>query len=332
MFWGVPLKALKHTANFFVDTVKKGVNVAGIDKLQDIQARKALPKEVDYKLTDGGGLYLLVTAKGSKLWRFDYRFAGKRKTLALGVYPEVGLATARGHRKVARDQLKINIDPSEDRKEKKRTIYESAANTLKSVAEEWLLGNHAATVAATTAEKTGKLLKNDIFPALGHLDIAEIEGKLLLSVLRKIETRAPYTAHKALRVCSQIWRYGIATGRVERCVPTDLKGALKPFKVDHFPTITDPVALGRLLRSIDGYEGSFITRAALILGVMTFARPGELRAAKWADINLDEGLWCYRVTKTGVDQVVPLASQSVELLREVHKISGDFDYVFFWRS
>lgn len=297
-------------------------------KLTDVKVRKAKPDAKPYKLMDGGGLYLLVTATGSKLWRFNYRHLSKHKTLALGTYPDVTLATARERHQSARRLLADGIDPGAERKAQARAIAAKVENTLQAIADEWLSGPHAAKVTPGTAAATAKLLKADILTDLGGLPIADITAPILLSTLRKIEARAPYSAHKALQMCGQIWRYAIATGRAERDITADLRGALKPFKVRHHPAITDPARQADLLRAVDGYTGSPLTVAALRLAVLSFVRPGELRQARWADIDLEGGTWAYRVTKTGTDHIVPLSRQAVAILEGIRPLSGHLGYVF----
>lgn len=296
--------------------------------LSDVSLRKAAAKGAAYKLMDGGGLYLLVTTTGSKLWRFNYRHHGKHKTLALGAYPDVPLTKARERHQAARQLLADGVDPAEDRKAQAQAIAAKTSNTLSAIVEEWLAGPHAAKVAPGTAAATAKLLRKAILADIGGLPIADITAPVLLASLRKIEARAPYSAHKSLQLSGQVWRYAIATGRAERDISADLKGALKPFKVKHQPAITDPTRLGDLLRAIDTYTGSPLTLAALRLAILTFVRPGELRKARWADIDLDAAEWRYHVTKTKTDHIVPLAAQAVATLREIEPLSGHREYVF----
>ncbi|HRH81733.1 MAG TPA: integrase arm-type DNA-binding domain-containing protein [Thiobacillaceae bacterium] len=297
-------------------------------KLTDVEVRKAKPEAAPYKLMDGGGLYLLVTATGSKLWRFNYRHQGKHKTLALGAYPDVPLAVARERHQAARRLLAEGVDPGAEKKAQARAIAAKAENTLQAIAEEWLAGPHAAKVAAGTADASARLLRGSILADLGNMPIAGITAPTLLATLRKIEARAPYSAHKALQLGGQLWRYAIATGRAERDIAADLRGALKPFKVRHHPAITDPARLADLLRAIDGYSGSPLTVAALRLAILTFVRPGELRQARWADIDLEAGTWAYRVTKTATDHIVPLSRQAVAILEDVRPLSGHLGHVF----
>lgn len=305
-----------------------------IEKLKEMSIRKAQPTGEAYKLMDGGGLYLLVTSNGSRLWRFNYRHHGKHKTLSLGQYPDVGLADAREKHRAARKLLAAEIDPGEDRKSKAKAIEAKYANNLRAIAGEWLEGPHASKVTPGTVASTKKLLWPNVMDGeIGGRPIADVTAPELLAVIRKIETRgAVYSAHKALQLCSQVWRYAIATGRAERDITADLRGALNAYVVRHHPAITDPARVGDLLRAINGYAGSPLTVAALKLAIMTFIRPGELRHAKWSDIDLDAAEWCYRVGKTrnkGVAElIVPLSTQALAILETLHPLSGHLGYVF----
>ncbi|MBK6743607.1 MAG: integrase arm-type DNA-binding domain-containing protein [Hydrogenophilales bacterium] len=305
-----------------------------LEKLKEISVRKAQPTGEAYKLMDGGGLYLLVTATGSKLWRFNYRHQGKHKTLALGQYPDVGLADAREKHRAARKLLAAESDPGEARKAKAKALEAKHANILRAIAEEWLKGPHASKVTPGTVDSTRKLLWTNVMDGeIGSRPIADITAPELLAVVRKVEARgATYSAHKALQLCSQVWRYAIATGRAERDVTADLRGALNAYKVRHHPAITDPVRVGDLLRAIDGYSGSPLTVAAMKLAILTFVRPGELRHAKWSDIDLERAEWRYFVGKTrntGVAElIVPLPRQAVAILESLRPLSGHLGYVF----
>ncbi len=297
-------------------------------KLSDVAIRKAKPANKPVKLVDGRGLYLLVQPNGGKLWRFNYRFGGKYKTLALGVYPDVSLAKARTAHQEARTLLADGIDPAASRREQAHAAAAKTLHTVQAVAQEWLDGPHAAKVTPGTRAATEKLLSANIFPSLGATPIADVTAPDLLAALRPIEARATYSAHKLLQTCGRLWRYAIATGKVERDIAADLQGALKPFKVKHHAAITDPVRLGDLLRAIDGYHGSPLTVAALKLGLLTFVRPGELRKARWANIDLDGKTWAYHVGKTKTEHIVPLSRQAIAVLTDLRDISGAGELVF----
>jgi integrase len=310
--------------------------------LTDTAIRTAKPSGKPYRLFDSGGLYLEVAPSGGKWWRLKYRYAGKEKRLSLGVYPEVALAGrkdkdtgewldgARDKRDQVRRLLAEGIDPGEHRKAVRRTQVGRAANSFEVVAREWF-AKFAPKWAASHGNKNLRRLELDIFPWLGGRPIAEVTAPELLAALRRIEGRgAVDTAHRARQVCGQIFRYAIATGRAERDPSTDLRGALAPVKVVHLAALTEPKAIGDLLRVIDGYEGHFITKSALRLAPLVFVRPGELRAAEWAEIDLDRAEWIISAArmKMGVAHLVPLATQAIEILREIHALTGNGRFVF----
>lgn len=295
--------------------------------LSDTGAKNAKPKDKPYKLADERGLYLLVNA-GGKYWRFDYRFGGKRKTLALGVYPDVSLRDARNRRDDARKQIAQDIDPGAARKAEKAS--KAGADSFESIAREW----HAKQVPAWTTSNAEKIMarfENDLFPWLGSRPIVGVTAPELLAVLRRIESRdALESAHRARQTCGQVFRYAIATGRAERDPAADLRGALAPFKTVHRAAIIEPKAFGALLRAIDGYSGGLVTRCALQFAPLVFVRPGELRHAEWAEIDLDAAEWRIPAAKMKMraDHLVPLSAQAVAVLRELQSLTGAGRYCF----
>lgn len=301
-----------------------------IAPLTDIKVRNAKPGEKDIKFFDGGGLFLLVTLRGGKLWHFKYRFDGREKKLSFGTYPEVSLAEAREKRDAARKQVAAGIDPGEARKAEKRTGSEKAANTFEAVAREW----HARQKGVWTeghAIRTMQRLERDIFRCIGARPISEITAPELLSVLRRIESRGAHeTAHRARFVCGQVFRYAVATGRAERDPSADLKGALTPLKTKHHAAITDPKEVAALLRALDSYKGSFVVKCALQLAPLVFVRPGELRQAEWAEIDLDAAEWNIPAERMKMKQahLVPLSDQAVVILRDLQGLTGNSRYVF----
>lgn len=296
--------------------------------LSDTACRTAKPKEKPYKLADGNGMFLLVNSSGSKWWRLKYRYEGKEKLLSLGTYPEVGLRDAREKRDDLRRLLAAGVDPGANRKATKAARADAVANSFEVVAREWF-GKYSPRWAPSHAEKLIQRLERDIFPWLGSRPIADISAADLLETLQRIEDRgALETAHRAKQNCSQVFRYAIATRRADRDPSVDLKGALPPVVRSHFAAITDPKEVGDMLRKLDTYKGHLVTRCALALAPLLFVRPGELRAAEWADIDLDAGEWRYLVSKTKTQHVVPLARQSVAVLRELHALTGTGRYVF----
>jgi len=296
--------------------------------LSDVALKKAKQQPTAYKLYDTGGMFVLVAPTGGKLWRLKYRFAGKEKLLSLGAYPEVSLADARIKRDEARKQLHDGVDPGEARKAVKRARASSAANSFEAIAREWHT-KFANTWAPSHADRVLRLLERDVFPWIGHRPISEIAAPELLSVLRRIESRgALETAFRARVYSGLVFRYALHTGRADRDPASDLRGALPPKKNGHFAAATNPEELGDLLRALDGYKGSPVVRAALLLAPMVFVRPGELRSAKWADIDLDAAEWRFTVPKTKTPHIVPLAAQAVAILRDLQPLTGSGPYVF----
>lgn len=280
------------------------------------------------RLYDEKGLYLEVTPKGKTWWRFKYRFNDKEKRISLGVFPDVLLGAAREKRDEARKLIANGIDPSEHRKVMKNVELERSANSFEVVVREWFL-KHSSNWVKSHAEKIIQRFERDIFPWIGATPISEVTPPILLSVIRRIEERgALETAHRALSNCGQVFRYAIATGRAERDSSQDLKGALPPVKVKHFAAQTNPQRFGELLKIFDGYEGSLVVRCALRLAPLVFVRPGELRHAKWADINFETEQWSYIVTKTETPHIVPLAKQAINILQELHPLTGSGVFIF----
>jgi integrase len=296
--------------------------------LTDVTVRTAKPREKTYKLSDSGGLYVEVTPEGGKRWRWKYRVGGREKLLSMGVYPEVPLASARARRDDARKLLASGVDPSVHRQAAKAAQAESASNSFEVIAREWFVKHESGWVASHSKRLIVRLEK-DVFPFIGSRPIAEVTAPELLKVLRRIESRgALETAHRARASCGQVFRYAIATGRAERDISADLKGALPPVKTEHMASVTDPELVGPLLRVLDGYKGTLAVRCALRLAPLLFVRPGELRTAQWTDIDLEKAEWRPFVAKGRKDHIVPLATQAIAILREMHPLTGRGRYVF----
>jgi integrase len=288
----------------------------------------AKPKEKPYKLADEKGLYLFIQTSGSKLWRFDYRFQGKRKTLALGVYPEILLADARKKHDSARKQLANDIDPSESKKAVKASNLEAGANSLEVIAREWA-ASYFKNKSDSHRERTMRRLENYIFPWLGNKPISEINAPQVLDAVKRIEKLNKLeTAHRTLQATSQVFRYAVQTGRALRDPCVDLRGALPAAVVKHMAAFTEPKQIAELLRAIDGFTGSFTVQTALRLSPLVFTRPSELRTAKWADIDLEANEWRYRVSKTNTMHLVPLSTQAAKLFANMHPLSGHGEFVF----
>ncbi len=298
--------------------------------LTDTTLRTAKSGDKPIKLFDGGGLFLIVTPKGGKWWRFRYRFDAKHKTLSMGIYPDVSLAKARARRDEARILLADGIDPGANRKAVKESRTDRAANSFEVVAREWF-AKFAPGWATSYADKVIRRLERDIFPWLGGRPVADVTPPELLTVLRRIEERgAGETARRARFNCGQVFRYAIQTGRAERDPSADLRGALASVKKTHFAAMTDPQAIGVMLRAMDSYQGFFVTKSALKLAALVFVRPGELRHAEWVEINLDLAEWNIPAGRMKMREphLVPLATQAVAILRDLHLVTGGGLYVF----
>ena len=296
--------------------------------LTDAIIRNTKPKDKPFKLTDGGGLYLLVNSTGSRLWRLKYRVGGLEKKLALGAYPEVSLREAREKAVEARKMIREGIDPSQAKKAQKASA--SGADTFETIAREWF-EKVSPTWTPSHGVRIIRRLERDIFPWLGKKPIKDIQAPDLLSVLRRIEERgAVETAHRASQNCGQVFRYAVATGRAERDPSGDLRGAIPPTKAKHHASITDPKEIGGLLRAIDAYEGGLIGRCALRLAPLVFTRPGELRRAEWKEIDWDKAEWSIPGEKMKMREkhVVPLSRQAIEILHELQPLTGEGRFLF----
>ncbi len=290
--------------------------------------RNAKPKAKAYKLTDGRGMYLLVKPDGARWWRFDYRrpVIAKRNTLSLGTYPDVSLKKARVRREEARALLTDGIDPGDQRKAK----AEAEADTFEAIAREWH-AKHAPNWSADHADRIMTRLEKDVFPWIGRKPIANLTAPDVLGILRRVDARgARDTAHRVHQHCGQVFRYAVATGRASIDPTPALRGAIPPTRTKHHASITDPDRVGELLRAIDGYQGSNVTRAALQLAPLAFVRPGELRQAEWSEFDLDKAEWRIPAErmKMNAPHIVPLAGQAVAILRDLAPLTGSGRYLF----
>jgi len=307
--------------------------------LTAVAVRSAAPREKPYKLAAGGGLYLEVMPTGARYWRWKYRHAGKEKRVALGVYPEVSLEDARRRRDEQRALLRDGIDPMAKRRARKLSSQISAENSFESVAKEWLATKSPEWVDDHT-EKVANWLDQHVFPALGPTPISEIEAPEILATLRKLVTRGTIdTAGRVRQTISAIFRYAIATGRAKRDPAHDLRDALPRAESRNFAAITEPAQIGALLRAIDGFQGTVTVLAALKLSPLVFVRPGELRGAQWSEIDLDAAEWRIPASRRKLRKfakanprtpphVVPLSTQAVAILRDLHKLTGTGELVF----
>ncbi len=283
-------------------------------------------------LYDGHGLFMTISPTGFKAWRYKYRFAGKSKTIPFGPYPAVSLADARAKRAEVQKQLSNNIDPGQAR----RAEQGKSENTFEAIARE-RHEKFKTKLSAGHAERTLHRLENHVFPVIGSMPINEIHAPDLLRVLHKMESNDILeSAHRVKSICGQIFRYAVATGRADRDITYDLKGALPPSKIEHLAALTEPKDLAGLLRAIDSYEGSFIVKCAMQLQSMFFCRPGELRNAQWSEIDLDAGQWSIPAEKMKmkIAHMVPLSRQAIEILKQLQTVTGQGPYVFpsHWSS
>ena len=319
--------------------------------LTDAHLRGIKAQDPRKRLTDGGGLYLLLFVKGgSHAWRFDYTHEGKRKTLSLGTYPDTGLSLARRKADEARRLLAEGTNPSTVRKEAKAATMQALEEerradeglpplgSFEEVARSWFEVQRG-DWAATYADKVIRRLELYVFPYIGRRPVGEVTPPELLAVLRRLESRGVVeTAHRVRDTCSQVFRFAVAEGRVTSDPARDLAGALKTHQTKHIPAITDPARFGELLRAIDGCRGIPATREGLKLAALLFLRPGaELRAAEWSEFDLDAALWTVPATRmkrrkhakeNGPPHLVPLPRQAVEILRELHRLTGHQTFVF----
>ncbi len=307
--------------------------------LTDPDCRNATcpPEKKLARFYDSGGMYLQVSPAGSKRWFLKYRVDGKEKQLALGSYPDVSLKEARRKRDAAKLQKADGTDPVQARKVEKLKAVNPAGDTFRVVALEWY-ERQVPQWSEAHAVRAKRQFERDLFPWLGERRLAEIEPVELLATLRKVEERgAVETADRGLMLARQVWRYGVATGRVSRDITGDLKGALSPYRGKHFAAITDPVKLGELIRAIRVYKGGPIVRAALQLAPLLFQRPGELRGAAWSEIDLEAALWTIPAARmkrskdgkeNGDPHLVPLPPQAVQILKGLKPYTESTGLVF----
>jgi integrase len=298
--------------------------------LTAIAIKNAQPRFKPYKLSDERSLYLLVNPNGSKYWRLKYRHLGRDKTLALGVWPEVGLADAREKRDAARKQIAEGIDPLADKKLRRIRAQIDADATFRTVAEEWIAKITREGRAEVTMSKVHWLLEK-AYPIIGSRPIGQIDAMEVLTVLRKIEATGRYESARRMRsVIGRVLRYGVATGRAQRDVAADLRGAITVPKTKHHAAITSAKEFGELLRRIEDCSGYTVTKLALRIAPHVFVRPGELRKAEWSEFDFDRSVWSIPAEKMKMrwPHQVPLSSQVLALLDELRPLTGHGPFVF----
>lgn len=299
--------------------------------LSDTACKNAKPGEKPRKMFDGQGLFLLVTPKGGKWWRLKYRFGGKEKLLSLGTYPNTSLAQARERRDEARKQVAEGLDPSTVRKAGEAEAR-AHSETFHALADEWY-SKFKHTFAESYRADVWQRLAKDVLPWIGHRPVRELTPPEILSVVRRIESRgAAETARRQLQKIGQIMRYAVATGRAERDPTQDLRGAVATPEKRHFPALTDSFDVARLLKAIDGYQGSHVVRCALRFAPLVFVRPGNLRHAEWSEIDLKGPHPAWKIPaqkmKMRRPHVIPLSRQAIEILNELHPLTGEGKYLF----
>jgi len=306
----------------------------------DLSIKALQAKDKPYRLNDGKGLFILVNPDGSKYWRFNYSFQNKRKKLSLGVYPETGLKVARNKAAECREQILHNIDPSQSRKDQKQAVQQSQAdqeriehgiplkNSFTEVSNLWLAAFEH-TVSPSTFYKTSTRIKQHILPYIGDKLISNIKSPDILEIILPIAARQTLeTAHRVLNHCNRIFKYAVAHGLIEHDPSQAVIGSIPPAKVKHRAAITEPRKIGQLMRDIDNYTGTYTVQCALKLSPLIFCRPGELRQMEWQDIDFTAKEWRYFVTKTETEQIVPLSTQSIAVLKEIQKLTHASCYVF----
>ncbi|MDX8377349.1 MAG: tyrosine-type recombinase/integrase [Mariprofundales bacterium] len=312
---------LPNTAN----VVKSGTHIMALTDIK-IRKLKLPPDKKEIKVTDGGGMRLVIKASG-KYWRLDYRINGKRKTLAIGIYPETNLKEARAKRDTARTLIAQGIDPMIERATRKIC---GNAESFAEVAREW----HSKREHALSKKHAGMIisrLEKNIFPWLGNKQIGEIEPAEMLATLRRIEARGTIElTHRLKSICGQVFRYAVATGKAKRDPTLDLRGALSPTNPRHRSAITTPKEAGGLMRSIQEFKGSFVVFCALRISAYAFVRQGELRHAEWSDIDLENAQWRIPANKMKMktEHLVPLSDQVIRILHELQALTGNGTYVF----
>lgn len=296
--------------------------------LTDTKVRSLKPSVRPYRVADTNGLCIEIRPSGMKAWRYRYRYAGKPSIITLDEYPVMSLMQARIERDRLRSLLRGGANPAHVARIERAAQMERAGTTFGAIADELLTKRAKEGLSPGSVKRERRLIEKDLAP-IADLPVADVSAPVLLSALRKLEKRGVVeTAHRARAVANRAFHYAIATGRAERNPAADLVGALETPRTRHFASVTEPEEIGELLRALHGYTGSPVTQAALKLAPLVFVRPGELRHARWADIDLDAGEWRFMASKTGISHVVPLSTQAVEILRDLHPLTKRREYVF----
>ena len=298
------------------------------------QIANAKPRSTPYRLADGHALYLMIQPSGAKLWRMNYRFLGRQKTVHFGPWPTVGIGDARERRDEAKKQLACGLDPATEKRLQLLARTLAAENNFRMVAEEWIAKNRREGLSPVTLDKIQWLL-GMAYPMLGSRPVSKITPQEALAVLRKVESTGRYESARRMRsVLSRVFRYAIATARADRDVAADLRGAITTPKVRHLAAITTPNEAGELMRAIERYSRRDVTRFALRLSPHLFVRPGELRHAEWSEIDPDTAVWSLPGEKMKMRRPhrVPLSRQVLELLEQLYELTGHGRFLFPCRA
>lgn len=296
--------------------------------LTDTKLKALKVQDASYRMADSNGLCIEVRPTGAKVWRYRYRINDKASMVTIGEYPAVSLQQARTERDKLRAMVKAGTNPAHAQRAAKAANVERNANTFGAIGLEYLAKREREGMTAHSVERDRRALKTYLAPIYDS-PISDVTAPMLLAALRKLEQRGVIeTTHRARALAGRVFKYAVATGRGERNPAADLTGALERLQVRHFPSVTKPEQIGALLRALHSYQGSVVTQAALKLAPLVFVRPGELRHAKWEDIDLDAAEWRYMVTKTKTQHIVPLSTQAVAILRELHPYTKRSAYVF----
>ena len=301
------------------------------NKLSDVKIRAAKPQDKLYSISDGEGMFLEISPKGGKWWRFKYRFNGKQKRLSLGTYPSTSLKAARDKRQQARELLASGVDPGDQRKADKMATETALRNTFAGVAEEWAQNKVSGEKWTPTTERKRRIwLDNGLLPFLGSRPISEITTAELWNVLQRTQKTSGYTANRLRGMASEIFNFAMATGRADNNPALPLQGQIAVKKEKHRLAILEPEEVGKMLRAIDGCQAAATTKAAARLAPLVFVRPGELRHAEWSEIDLKKALWSIPAEKMKMREphVVPLSRQAVAILQEIQPFTGHCRYVF----
>ena len=296
--------------------------------LTDTKLRTLKARTSPYRLADTNGLCIEVRPSGAKVWRYRYRYAGKASMITMAEYPTMGLAQARAERDRLRALLKGGSNPALAAKIERAAKVETAATTFGVIATEFVAKREKEGMSPGSLKRERRLIEKDL-AAVSEMPITEVTAPLLLASLRKLEKRGVVeTAHRARSFSGRVFRYAIATGRAEKNPADDLAGALEHTKTKHLASVTDPDKIGDLLKAMYSYTGSPVTLAALKLAPMLFVRPGELRKARWEDIDLEASEWRFTATKTRTPHIVPLATQAIAILEELRPRTSRSEFVF----